>query len=288
MPADTTQYVPTTFTVSISVRSHAQSTPTLNWPNPAAIVYGTALGATQLDATASVPGTFAYSLSAGTILRAGNAQTLSVTFTPSDTTDYTPATAAATINVTPATPTISWAEPTDITAGTPLGGAQLDATASVPGVFTYTPAAGTILTAGSKQTLSVTFRPSDAQDYTVATGSTVISVITPSTPPHITGIVNVSQTRKGLTAITVAFDEGLDSGSVNNTALYNVLGAVKKHRKTVYSKRVGIKGIGFDGNTRVTINFAKPYKGAVKLIVAGGILAADGASSDVDFSAVVD
>src|SRR5262249_47798910 len=34
------------------------SSPTISWPNPADIVYGTALGETQLDATASVTGTF--------------------------------------------------------------------------------------------------------------------------------------------------------------------------------------------------------------------------------------
>ena len=64
-------------------------TPTITWSNPADIVYGTALDATQLDATASVPGTFAYSPAAGTVLKAGDTQTLSVTFTPTDTTDYT-------------------------------------------------------------------------------------------------------------------------------------------------------------------------------------------------------
>jgi hypothetical protein len=47
----------------------------------------------------SVPGTFAYSPPAGTVLTAGNNQTLSVTFTPTDATDYTGATAMATINV---------------------------------------------------------------------------------------------------------------------------------------------------------------------------------------------
>jgi len=35
-------------------------------------VYGTALGATQLNATASVPGTFVYAPPAGTVLNAGN------------------------------------------------------------------------------------------------------------------------------------------------------------------------------------------------------------------------
>src|SRR5262245_33181953 len=71
----------------------ARVTPTITWSNPASIVYGTALGATQLNATASVPGTFTYTPAAGTILKAGSGQTLSVSFTPTDTTDYTSATA---------------------------------------------------------------------------------------------------------------------------------------------------------------------------------------------------
>jgi hypothetical protein len=107
-------------------------------------------------------------------------------------------------------------------------------------------------------------------------------------PPHATQVVAASRTKKGLTAITVAFDEALDSVSVSNSALYNVLGAVKKHRKTVYSKGVGIQGIGFDGSTPVTIRLARPYKGAVQVTVAGGILAADGASTDINFSSVID
>jgi hypothetical protein len=45
------------------------------------------LSATQLDATASVAGTFVYSPAPGIALDAGNNQTLSVTFTPTDTTD---------------------------------------------------------------------------------------------------------------------------------------------------------------------------------------------------------
>jgi YDG domain len=74
------------------------ATPTITWNNPAAIAYLTALGSTQLDATASVPGNFVYSPPAGTLLPAGT-QTLSVTFTPTDSTDYTTATATATLLV---------------------------------------------------------------------------------------------------------------------------------------------------------------------------------------------
>ena len=96
------------------------SIPTITWANPANIVYGTALSATQLDATANVPGTFAYTPAAGTVLTAGNDQTLSVTFTPTDTTDYTTATATAFINVLQATPTITWANPANIVYGTAL------------------------------------------------------------------------------------------------------------------------------------------------------------------------
>ncbi len=65
-----------------------QATPVIAWPAPNPITYGTALSATQLDATASVPGTFAYNPAAGIVLNAGT-QTLTLTFTPTDTTDYT-------------------------------------------------------------------------------------------------------------------------------------------------------------------------------------------------------
>ena len=74
-------------------------TPVLTWADPADITYGTALGGTQLDATASVPGSFIYTPAAGTVLSAGANETLSVTFTPTDTTDYGPVTATAMINV---------------------------------------------------------------------------------------------------------------------------------------------------------------------------------------------
>ena len=214
-PTDTTDYTTATATTTIAV---AQATPTITWAAPAGIVYGTALSATQLDATSSVAGTFAYSPAAGTVLKAGSqtlsvtftptdttdyttataddddrggagdagdhlgqprghhlrhgavrdaarrdverggdlrllagrrarcrrrgADTLSVTFTPTDTTDYTTATATTTIVVAQATPAITWATPAGITYGTALSATQLDATSSVPGTFAYSPAAG--------------------------------------------------------------------------------------------------------------------------------------------------
>ena len=80
-----------------------KATPTVAWPAPAPISYGTKLSAIQLDATASangapLPGTFAYSPAAGTVLQPGS-QTLSVTFTPTDAVHYTTATGTTTISV---------------------------------------------------------------------------------------------------------------------------------------------------------------------------------------------
>lgn len=81
-----------------------QATPKISWLPPAPIIYGTPLGAAQLNATSSTPGAFVYSSPAGTILAPGP-QILSVLFTPTDTTDYTSATAQVTINVSQ--PTVS-------------------------------------------------------------------------------------------------------------------------------------------------------------------------------------
>ena len=67
------------------------------------IYFGSALGNGQLNATTSVPGTFAYSPASGTVLLPGTGQVLSVTFTPSDTTTYRSVTGSTTIDVIPVT-----------------------------------------------------------------------------------------------------------------------------------------------------------------------------------------
>jgi subtilisin-like proprotein convertase family protein len=89
-----------------------ESYPTLSWANPTNVAYGTALGASQLNATATydstnVPGTFTYTPAADTVLEAGLDQTLSVTFTPSNTAIFLPISTNVTINVTAAPLTIT-------------------------------------------------------------------------------------------------------------------------------------------------------------------------------------
>ena len=159
---------------TVTVSSPAQN-PTVVWPAPAAITYGVALSATQLDATASVPGSFLYSPAAGAVLAAGT-QTLSVTLMPTG--GGQPVTQSTTLLVNKATPSLSWPAPAAIPAGTALSSMQLDATASVAGKFTYAPPADTVLQVGN-QTLNVSFAPNDSADYNAATSSVQLTVNSP-------------------------------------------------------------------------------------------------------------
>ena len=180
-PTDTTNYTTATKTVQLTV---SQATPVITWATPAGITYGTALSATQLNATASVPGSFVYTPAAGSIPSAGT-DTLSVIFTPTDTANYTTATKTVQLTVSQAAPVITWAPPAGITYGTALSTAQLNATASVPGTFVYTPALGSVPTAGT-DTLSVTFTPTDTANYSTVT-KTVQLTVSQAVPGHHLG-----------------------------------------------------------------------------------------------------
>jgi len=75
-----------------------QEAPVLTWPKPGTITLGTALTGIELDATASAAGTFTYNPPAGTVLSLGT-HTLTATFTPTNTTNYTSGTISTQINV---------------------------------------------------------------------------------------------------------------------------------------------------------------------------------------------
>lgn len=79
----------------------------VTWLPTADIIYGTPLGAGQLNASSSVAGTFTYNPPANTVLSAGDAQILSVTFTPDDLVTYVPVSTTVPINVLPAPVTIT-------------------------------------------------------------------------------------------------------------------------------------------------------------------------------------
>lgn len=90
--------------VSVTI---SKATPSITWNSPADIVYGTALGAAQLNATASAAGTFAYTPAAGTVLPSGGGQNLHADFTPADSVNYNAASADVSINVLSAVLSVS-------------------------------------------------------------------------------------------------------------------------------------------------------------------------------------
>jgi hypothetical protein len=96
--------------------------PTIVWATPAPINYGTALSSVQQNATSAVAGVFTYTVANGTILNVSTAQLLTVTFTPTDTTLYTTATAYVLLVVLPVSglETVDTAETIPVQTLTPI------------------------------------------------------------------------------------------------------------------------------------------------------------------------
>ena len=144
-----------------------KDTPSIKWPTPKSIRSSGVLSAAQLNATASVPGTFDYSPAIGEVMDVGT-HTLSVTFTPTDSEKYATALATVSLDVVPRTrPVILWSTPEPISYGTSLSTRQLNATTSIPGTFEYLPGPGVAPTAGTR-VLAVTFTPADSVNYAPA------------------------------------------------------------------------------------------------------------------------
>jgi Flp pilus assembly CpaE family ATPase len=186
-PAGGSNRAPVQAAISIVVTKAA---PALTWPTPAAIIYGTALGDAQLNASAPAPGSFDYSPAPGEVLAPG-VHTLSVTFTAADTANYVTAHATVQLTVARAKSAIQWPRPDPITYGTQLSATQLCAESSVPGEFEYTPGLGAVLAAGEHR-LSAVFTPADTLGYSTSQTSASLTVakatpaITWPTPEPIT------------------------------------------------------------------------------------------------------
>jgi hypothetical protein len=108
-------------------------------------------------------------------------------------------------------PTITWSAPAAITNPTPLSATQLNATASVPGTFVYTPAAGTVLAAGW-QTLSVTFIPTDLADYSPA--EAMVSLTVNPAPPVTYTLTTSTKSVEGSASVTLGLASTNYAGTV--------------------------------------------------------------------------
>ena len=143
-----------------------KATPTLA-VDPVNITYGAALansqlGGTVLNGSTAVAGTFTYTTAAGTVLNAGNGQSENVTFTPTDTTDYTTVTGSVIVNVAQASLTI-----TADNQSMPYGGPLPTLTASYSG-FVNGDTAASLTTAPTLSTTATTTSPAGGYPITAS------------------------------------------------------------------------------------------------------------------------
>jgi hypothetical protein len=206
-------------TYSYTVPSSPSSNSVITWSNPANIGYGTPLGPSQLNATANVPGSFVYNPPAGTVLPAGTAHVLSVTFTPANTSNYNVATGTVTLSVLPASLTII-ANNTNKVYGTGLPAL----TASYAG-FTNGDTAASLTTPPTLATTVTASSPAGAYPITANAAvdpnyaiSYVNGALTVSQAPLTITANNQSKTYgAALPALTVAY-----SGFVNGDTAANL------------------------------------------------------------------
>jgi hypothetical protein len=167
----TARSVSTTITIQ-------QATPTIVFSTPATFTYD----AQPHGITAAVYGLGGASLGSAPVSYAGltgapvNAGTYTATATFAGDVNYATRTVSSTVTIRKAAPMLTWSAPSPIVYGTPLGTAQLNASASVAGSFAYSPGFNTVLAAGSGRPLAATFTPSDTQNYTSANAAATIDV----------------------------------------------------------------------------------------------------------------
>ena len=139
--------------------------------------------------------------------------------------------ASGTLVIARANPVLTWPAPAPINSDQILGLTQLNATADVPGKFTYTPASGTILPIGN-QTLSATFVPDDQNDYTIQQIS--VGLIVKLLPPIIVplgtvapALVTAGGSSKGVTVLTPAQIKTAISAVTKKTPIIQIFSYVK-------------------------------------------------------------
>ena len=171
------------WTASASAPTSNKQKLKLTWKDPSPINFGTPLSGTQLNGLTDAPSVCVYTPALGTILAPG-IYTLSVTCTPVDGSSYEPVTGTVklTVNKAKGKPRIIWFNPLPIVNPAPLTPTQLNAVASVPGKYTYTPAAGTILAPG-KHPLNVKFVPDNQDDNENMEANVTIEVLEKAAAP---------------------------------------------------------------------------------------------------------
>lgn len=216
-PADTTDYNIVTGSVGVVVN---KATPTVSaWPTPSSMTYGQTLASSILTGgTASVAGTFAWATP--TVAPSAGNPSESVTFTPTDASDYIAATGSVNVTVNKATPTVSvWPTATAIVAGQTLASSTLTGgSASVPGTFAWTLLSTVPATGTSSQ--GVTFAPTDSADYNAVAGSVSITV-NPAAAYTLTVNSTAPSSGISISPVSPADNNGATAGTTPFMRTYN-------------------------------------------------------------------
>jgi hypothetical protein len=241
-----------------------QGTPVITWAAPAPILYGTKLGAAQLNATANVPGTFVYSPPAGTVLPYGTNQ-LTVTFKPTSSADYVQVTKSVPITVK---------------------GSQACLTTNFVGAITVKSGSAYCILAGGKVTGTITVQSGgslwvDGGTITgilSSSGATAFALynstlngavsITGTTGPVMIGAATGCGANKVLAAMTVSKNSG--SVSIVGNTLNGVIGVSSNTGGVTFSNNKALLAVSFASNAGgVTVN-ANTIGGAVSVISSTG------------------
>ena len=221
-----------TLTISIS-----RATPVITWGTPASIPYGTALSATQLNATAAVggttvPGTFTYSRPIGTVLSVGTT-TMTVGFVPTDTGSYN---SVASTSVNQVVTALAARTPTFGTVTSTVGGFSVAIT-NHDAAFSW----GISATSGSASIDSAT---GILTVTGLATGATSTLTVTTSRTGYAGGTATVSGSAIAAPVITSA---STASGSVSTALSTYTITATNS--PTSFSATGLPSGLSFDTST---------------------------------------
>lgn len=202
------------------------------------IAFGALVGKTYGDAAFSVGATASSGLSvtfsafgscniAGTLVALTGAGSCTITASQAgDDNHYAAPDIQQTFSIAKATPVIAWNNPADITQGTALSGAQLNAIVTfnnnnLAGTFLYSPALGTVLPLGGNQQLTLNFAPFDSANFNTPSPKTVLINVVDGIPPAVLSIVaaNANPSNAANVSWTVTFSENVNGVDAADFAL---------------------------------------------------------------------
>jgi subtilase family serine protease len=237
----------------------SKALPTLSWTNPAAIIYGAALSSNQLNAMASVPGSFVYNPTNGTILNTGT-NALSVTFTPTDTVDYSNAIGSVSLVVSPAALSVTASNASRVYGQTnPVFGGTITGLQNQDNITaSYSCSAGSNSAVGTYAIVPALVDPGDRQtNYTLSL---------------VNGTLTVAQANPQMTwtnPAAIIYGAALSSNQLNATA--NVPGSFVYNPTNGIVLNAGTNALSVTFTPADTVDYSNAI-GSVSLVVSPAAL----------------